>query len=85
MWSNKGIYIYCEINLQFPHCTDDKAISVACLDLHYSVSVNLSMEEVDQHPFPITLNSLHPQDELSISKTKSMDFEGTIINHEQGR
>jgi hypothetical protein len=30
---------------QFPKCTEEDAISVACLDLHYSVSVEENLKD----------------------------------------
>ena len=49
---------------QFPDCTDDKAISVACLDLHYYVSVAMEMQmknEQNDTSSPLTLGDLKPE------------------------
>ena len=63
---------------QFPHCTEDRAISVACLDLHYYVNVSSHVKETDEkyNHSPITLNDLRPEDELTLTQSRSMDFEG---------
>lgn len=59
--------------LQFPYCTDDEAISVACLDLHYSVSVRTNvLPKPDTHT-PATLIS-NMQEESSVD---SIDLEGS--------
>lgn len=39
---NWGILLF----LQLPHCTDDEAISVACLDLHYHVTVHMNIRHI---------------------------------------
>ena len=46
---------------QFPSCTDEEAISVACLDLHYHVTVHEGLkrrqEEKEAH-LPVALGDL---------------------------
>ena len=66
------------LTFQFPRCTEDQAISVACLDLHYYVSVSSHVKETDENydHSPITLNDLRPEDELTLTQSRSMDFEG---------
>ena len=47
--------------LQFPNCTDEEAISVACLDLHYYVTVHENMQntmERKETHMPVALNDL---------------------------
>ena len=49
---------------QFPDCSDDKAISVACLDLHYYVSVDVGAQkkrEKNDISSPLTLSGLEPE------------------------
>ena len=49
---------------QFPDCSDDKAISVACLDLHYYVSVAMETQlknEKNDTSSPLTLGDLKPE------------------------
>lgn len=55
--------------LQFPQCDDNEAISVACLDLHYHVTVDKRMELKDEKKdtrSPLTIRGLRPEleDEL---------------------
>ena len=45
---------------QLPTLTDDYAISVACLDLHYSVRVKIS--KVKEKNVPVTLGDLLDED-----------------------
>ena len=45
---------------QLPTLTDDYAISVACLDLHYSVSVKVS--KVKEENLPVALRDLLDED-----------------------
>ena len=69
---------------QFPNCTDENAISVACLDLHYYVNVHSRFKEKEEKytHSPITLNDLKPESELTAaSPTKSLDIEGTYEIH----
>ena len=62
--------------MQFPYCYDANAISVACLDLHYYVTINarahIKDENMDTHS-PLTLKYLQPETELdginSVGKT----------------
>ena len=46
--------------LQFPNCTDEEAISVACLDLHYYVTVHENMQHTkkDETHMPVALSDL---------------------------
>ena len=66
--------------LQFPNCTDENAISVACLDLQYYVNVHSGFKEKEEkcNHSPITLNDLKPESELTASPTKSLDIEGKL-------
>ena len=50
--------------LQFPSCTDEEAISVACLDLHYYVTVHENMQhtmERKETHMPVALNDLQKE------------------------
>ena len=56
---------------QFPFCNDDQAISVACLDLHYSVTTRVGKQLKDEKKdnfAPIVLSDLSPEDELNGSE-----------------
>ena len=53
-------------------CNADQAISVACLDLHYSVTTRVGKQLKDEKKenfAPIVLNDLSPEDELNGSET----------------
>ena len=65
---------------QFPFCNDDQAISVACLDLHYSVTTRVGKQLKDEKKdnfAPIVLSDLSPEDELNGSE------EGDVQEEEQ--
>ena len=67
--------------LQFPYCTDDEAFSVACLDLHYSVSIHTNVlpkpdtHVPDTHNMPATLIS-SIQEGSSGDSAEHADLEG---------
>ena len=51
--------------MQFPDCPDKDAISVACLDLRYTVKVRSQMkDERKDNVTPLVLSDLNPEDEL---------------------
>ena len=61
---------------QFPICSADQAISVACLDLHYSVTTRVGKQLKDEKKenfAPIVLSDLSPEDELNGSETDAHD------------
>ena len=61
---------------QFPICTGDQAISVACLDLHYSVSIRVGKQLKDEKKenfTPIVLSDLRPEDELNGSEVDAQE------------
>ena len=59
-------------SIQFPSCTDEEAISVACLDLHYHVTVHENLkrktEEKETH-VPVTLEDLRDGERSAESDT----------------
>ena len=58
----KAIAFYLSHTIQFPSCSDAEAISVACLDLHYSVTLHEHVQGREQEKkevyTPICLNQL---------------------------
>ena len=59
-------------SLQFPMCTAAQAISVACLDLRYSVTTSSGRQLKDEKRenfAPIVLSDLSPEQELNGSET----------------
>ena len=73
-------------SVQFPYCTDDKAISVACLDLHYYVSVDIGRQVKDEKKdtlSPLTLSDLRPEDELNAISSTENDINGTAVSSRQ--
>ena len=62
--------------LQFPQCDDNEAISVACLDLHYHVTVDKRMELKDEKKdtrSPLTIRGLRPELEDELHETDKME------------
>ena len=49
---------------QFPNCSDADAISVACLDIYYYVTVHSSFQKKSQ-TLHVTLSEQQEQQELS--------------------
>ena len=62
-WSSDLIF------LQFPNCTDENAISVACLDLYYYVTVYGSIKK-EVEALPVALTGLQEH------QPQNMDTEG---------
>ena len=54
------------IKLQFPHCDDESAISVSCLDLYYSVTLYKESkdlkDEKNDKTAPLVLHNLEEDD-----------------------
>lgn len=66
--------------IQFPYCTDDEAISVACLDLHYSVSSHTNVLLKPDTHMPATLISSMQEESSSTSgdSIEHVNLEGSI-------
>ena len=64
---------YYLLHMQFPSCTDAEAISVACLDLHYSVTIHQNVlcrkEKQEETYTPIALRDLD-DDSDSVNDTQ---------------
>lgn len=67
--------------LQFPYCTDDEAISVACLDLHYSVSIRTNVLPKPDTHMPATLIS-SIQEGSSGDSTEPANLEGIQYSYQ---
>ena len=65
------------VSLQFPNCIDANAISVACLDLHYCVTVRRNAQKKSEKKeakiLPAALSGLQDNGDL----TDTIDTEGT--------
>lgn len=55
--------------MQFPDCSDADAISVACLDLCYTVKIRSQMkDERKDNVTPLVLSDLSPEDQLGLEE-----------------
>ena len=67
--------------MQFPSCTDEEAISVACLELHYSVTVHETVhytpEKKEPSHLPVALSDLQDSDRVGL--TEQFDAECTYV------
>ena len=67
LYQTNGFNAVCfgTLYIQFPSCTDEEAISVACLDLHYHVTVHEtvhSQPEKKESHLPVALSDLQEND-----------------------
>ena len=70
------LILYPFFTFQFPDCSDDQAISVACLDLQYYVSVAMEaqMKNEENDTFsPLTLSDLKPEVDVNRRSTEPSD------------
>ena len=72
---------YASLSLQFPRCTDAEAISVACLDLHYYVTVHETLhhapDKKETHS-TVALSNLQDNDGKELQLTNHVD-ESTLL------
>ena len=75
----KLLHVCVSFILQFPYCPDDEAISVACLDLHYSVSIYTNvLPKADTHMPATLISSMQEESSVSGDSIEHSNLEGTI-------
>lgn len=74
------IYPHVSTYIQFPNCVDTNAISVACLDLHYSVTIDRKAqrkaEKKETRVQPVALSELQDNEDLC----ENIDDGGTVLS-----